>query len=198
MLSARGRGEVSSSRRGFTTIEIVVVLAVLAILAAVITRNVVGTVNTGRSAALAESLDALRQSIYAYRGDVRRYPTNLQYLSSPPVGAVDICGRPLPAAFVEEWRGPYTAQAIPGGGKKVGEARVLDALQGPGSPGIETAGLLSIVVENVDFTIAEDLEHAYDDSNAPDYGAGTVRWIDTAPTGDGSGTLYFGIAIRGC
>lgn len=196
---------VRSRRDGFTAIEMVVVLAVLAILAAVIARNVVGTVNSGRSAALAESLDALRQSVYAYRADVRRYPTQLAYLSTQPGSASDVCGRTVPPAFLAEWRGPYTAQMITASGLQVGDASILNGVEvvatAPApAPGIETPATLYIVVEDVDLAVAEDLEKAFDSEtiSASSYTTGTILWEDTGTAGDASGTLRFGLSIRGC
>lgn len=183
------------SRPGFTMIEILVVLAVLAALAAVIGRNVASTTQSGRSAALAESLDALRRSIYAYRGDVRRYPTNLSQLSAQPqAGALDLCGRNLPTAFRESWRGPYTAQTITASGIQVGDARIRDALESAAPQGIETPGTLLIVVDDVDEAIAVSLERAYDGDDTTD-AADVIRWSDA---GNGVGVLRFGVAISGC
>lgn len=175
--------------------EILVVLAVLAALAAVVGRNVASTTQSGRSAALAESLDGLRRSIYAYRGDVRRYPTNLTQLSTQPAaGATDLCGRDVPPTFLANWRGPYTGQTVTGSGIPVGDALILDALEGPAGQGIETSGTLFIVVEDVDEAIAAALERSYD-GEPLDFGSGTIRWTDA---GGGIGTLRFGIAISGC
>ena len=200
MLTNRRRIERRGPRNGFTMIEIIAVLAVLAILAAVIMRVVGGTVSTGQAAGLAESLDGLRESIYAYRADVRRYPTSLTYLSSQPASATDLCGRNVPTAFLDEWRGPYVAQQIDSGGITVGSSEIQATLEGPASPGIETAGTLTIVVNAVDSLVAAELERAYDDEtiSSGDYSDGVIRWTNTAPTGDRSGTLRFGIAITGC
>lgn len=181
-------------RPGFTMIEILVVLAVLAALAAVLGRNVASTTQTGRSAALAESLDALRRSIYAYRGDVRRYPTQLSQLSTKPTSANDLCGRTVPPAFLDNWRGPYTAQTITASGIQVGDATILNALDGPAGQGIETPATLFIVAEDVDRAIAASLERAYDGDDVVDT-AGMIQWTEDV---SGVGTLSFGIAISGC
>lgn len=198
MLSPTGRS-VRSPRRGFTTIEILIVLAVIAILAAVIGRSVVGTVNSGRSAGLAESLAALRDGVFRYREDVRRWPTNLSYLSTQPVAATDLCGRTVPPGFLADWGGPYAARTITSAGIPVGDAVIQDALEPSGAFGIETTGTLFIVVAEVDSLVAVRLEEAYDNPVAAGvFGTGVIRWTDVAPTGDGRGTLRFGMAIRGC
>ena len=188
-----------AGRRGFTTLEILVVLAVLAILAAVVGRSVVGSVNSGRSAGLAESLAALRDGVFRYREDVRRWPTNLSYLSAQPVAATDLCGRTVPPGFLNGWSGPYAARTITASGIPVGDAVIQDALEPSVVFGIETTGTLSIVVTEVDSVVAARLEVANDGAVAAGvYGTGVIRWTDTAPAGDHRGTLRYGLAIRGC
>lgn len=186
-------------RGGFTAIELLVVLAVLAILAAVVVRNVGSTTESGRTAGLAQSLDALRQSVYAYRADVRRYPTHLRYLTSKPGSADDLCNRTVPPPFLDEWRGPYTGQTITTDGIPIGDARILDALDFPAGHTIETPATLYIEVVDVDSTIAARLERAYDGETLS-YTDGVILWDDAGngSSGDRIGTLSFGIPISGC
>ena len=176
------------------------VLAVIAILATVIGRTVFPALVGGKSAGLAGSLDGLREAIYQYRTDVRRYPSNLTYLSSQPSSATDLCGRAVPAPFLADWRGPYTPQVITSGGIPVGDATIQDALEGPVGQGIESNGTLFIVVVDVDSAVAADLEAAYDDATLPAgaYTSGIIRWTNQAPTNDPRGTLRFGLSVRGC
>lgn len=179
-------------------IEILVVLAVLAILAAIVVRNVASTTESGRSAGLAESLDALRESIYAYRSDVRRYPRQLTQLATQP-GTTDLCGRTVPTAFQQRWRGPYTGQTITTNGIPIGDARILNDLVIPTGQAIETAATLYIEVVDVDSTIAARLERAYDGETLS-YSDGVILWDDAGntTTGDRIGTLSFGMPINGC
>ncbi len=192
MLITPRAARAAGRRGGFTAIEMLVVLAVLAILAALVVRNVASTTESGRTAGLAQSLDALRQSIYAYRADVRRYPTNLSQLSTPPASASDLCGRGVPATFLDEWRGPYTVQRLTANGIPVGDALILDPLVGPVGQGIEAPGTLYVLVVGVDSTIAARLERAYD-GEPLSYGSGVIQWSSA-----GNGTLKFGLDIRGC
>jgi prepilin-type N-terminal cleavage/methylation domain-containing protein len=190
-----------SRRAGFTMIEVLLVLAVLAVIAAVVTVTVGRSVQQGRSAALAQTLDGLRQAIYQYRTDVRRYPTHLTFLAAQPGSATDHCNRTVPPGFLNQWRGPYTPQAIGPTGIQVGDARVLNALEreGGGFFTIEQAGTLFIVVEGVDSLVAARLERAYDDETigAGSYTSGVIRWAADVGT-PGRGTLRFGLAVRGC
>jgi type II secretory pathway pseudopilin PulG len=173
----------------------VIVLAIIAILAAVVHREVVRSMDTGRTAALAQSLDALRQAVFQYRSDVRRYPTHLTQLSTQPATATDLCGRNVPPGFLNQWNGPYTPQVITTNGIPMGDAVILDALDWePKDTDVNAVRTLFIEVDEVDQRIAEALRRAYD-GEAGTFTDGMIRWVDG---GNGRGILRFGLAVRGC
>lgn len=182
-------------RTGFTLIEVVVVLAIIAILGAVLVASLARRPADAQAAAIARTLDALGEGVLEYRTDVRRYPSGLRHLSTPPPnGTTDLCGRPLPAPFRASWRGPYVGRVIPAAGFPVGDARVDEAVEtepATFTPG--TSGLLVFTVVDVDSVVAIDLEHDYDATE--DLGAGTVRWT---ATGAGQGTLRYALPVTGC
>jgi general secretion pathway protein G len=179
---------------GFTMVEVVVAMVLVAILAAVLIPVVAERVREGQTSAVAQTMDALSQAVAAYRVDVRRYPTRLEHLTSPPATAYDPCGRQVPAAFLDQWRGPYLAANITSAGLRVGDATVQDSLEtDPASFTTSTVGYLLIETDAVDEETAEGLDRAFD--GVDDLTEGVVRW--TATSG-GQGTLLFGIRIRGC
>lgn len=73
----RARG---SNCRGFTLIEIMVVVTILAILAALIVPRVVGRTDDARIAAARQDIAQLMQALKLYRLDNGRYPTSEQGL----------------------------------------------------------------------------------------------------------------------
>lgn len=183
-------------RPGFTMVELVVVLAILAGLAAVVLPQMLGQGREGRTAALAQSLTSLRESIYEYRADVRRYPTNLRYLSSQPSSANDFCGRNVPSSFLDEWMGPYTKEAVTADGIQLYAAVIQDTLKTePASFSPGQAGSILVTVDAVDSLIADELEQTYDGESSPDFTDGTIRWTGTSA---GQGTLEFALPIKGC
>lgn len=67
-------------QRGFTLIELSIVLAVLSILYALATPMVSRYLKRAKEAALEENLRSLRKAVDAYQADVRRHPRNLAAL----------------------------------------------------------------------------------------------------------------------
>jgi general secretion pathway protein G len=80
-ISALERRMTSASRsRGFTLIEIMVVITILGILAALIVPRVVGRTDDARIAAAKQDIASLMQALKLYRLDNGRYPTTEQGL----------------------------------------------------------------------------------------------------------------------
>jgi len=96
----------TGTRSGFTLIEILVVIAVLAMLAALVAPNVFQHVGTARDATARSQIELLGAGLDAYRLDNGRYPTTEQGLEALQTQPAT---RPLPS----NWRGPYLRKAIP-------------------------------------------------------------------------------------
>lgn len=71
-----------SRRRGFTLIEIMVVITILGILAALIVPRVVGRTDDARVAAAKQDIGSVMQALKLYRLDNSRYPTTEQGLQA--------------------------------------------------------------------------------------------------------------------
>lgn len=71
-----------SLARGMTLIEIMVVIAILGIMAAVIVPKVVGHTDTAKVSAVKQDLAAIKQSLILYKLDNHRYPTTEQGLQA--------------------------------------------------------------------------------------------------------------------
>ena len=78
------------NRRGFTLVEIMVVVVILGILAVLIVPRVLGRTDEARAAAAKHDVATLMQSLKLYRLDNGRYPSNeqgLQALVTKPQGS---------------------------------------------------------------------------------------------------------------
>lgn len=187
------------SRRAFTLFEILIALAIIALVGAALYPTVAGQLRRGRSAALAKQLNGLRDALADYRDVMLSYPGVLAQLTTQPgVGSTNLCGNVLTAAQLARWRGPYLNQVVAAGlGLPVGDATVRDTLgRIPTSPSVVGGiqpGWLLIFTTDVDSAIAADLEQQFDAT--PNYAAGNIQW---APTGPAIGTLTFAFPIRGC
>ena len=71
-----------SSQKGFTLIELIVVVTIIGILAGVAIANVKFAQQKAREAALRHDLFTLRKAIDDYYADKQKYPENLQALKS--------------------------------------------------------------------------------------------------------------------
>jgi general secretion pathway protein G len=99
-------GSKMGNRSGFTLIEILVVIAVLAMLAALVAPNVFQHVGTARDATARSQIELLGAALDAYRLDNGRYPTTDQGLDALQV---EPTLQPLPS----NWRGPYLRKDVP-------------------------------------------------------------------------------------
>jgi general secretion pathway protein G len=92
-------------RSGFTLIEILVVVAVIVVLAAIIASNVFRRGGTATDTARAQ-IEMLGSALDAYRLDNGRYPTTEQGLAA-------LWEEPTLEPRPTNWRGPYTRKAVP-------------------------------------------------------------------------------------
>ena len=99
-------GRPVGSRSGFTLIEIMVVIAVLAMLAALVAPNVFQNVGAAKDATARSQIELLGAGLDSYRLDNGRYPTTDQGLEALQVFPTI---QPQPS----NWRGPYLRRAVP-------------------------------------------------------------------------------------
>ena len=92
------------TRGGFTLIEILVVIVVIAILATLVAPNVFQHVGAARETTARAQIEMLGAALDAYRLHTGRYPTTQEGL-----GALWL----RPSGASEAWRGPYVRKTIP-------------------------------------------------------------------------------------
>src|SRR5256885_3469690 len=111
------RPRTARNRPAFTLAEILIAVAILAIISAVMIPTFAGRIATGEAQAFAAELGSLGEAIGNYRDNVGAYPLRLDYLVKlPPTSATEpmnICSGLLSAKQVSSWRGPYTTRLIP-------------------------------------------------------------------------------------
>lgn len=104
------------NRKGFTLIEVLVILAILAALAAILVPTVSNQVRKADVGRVTGDLTNLRTGIEAMLVNVHRYPGDIEDLVSPIDGTdADINGDPYPSGLISRWEGPYIDRSIADG-----------------------------------------------------------------------------------
>ena len=93
-------------RRGFTLIEILVVIVVIAILATLIAPNIFQHVGEAKTTTAKAQIENIGAALDAYRLDNGSYPTSDQGLAALQTAP---SSDPAPT----NWRGPYLRKAVP-------------------------------------------------------------------------------------
>ncbi|MEO6055418.1 MAG: type II secretion system major pseudopilin GspG [Gemmatimonadales bacterium] len=92
--------------RGFTLIEVLVVIIVLGLLAGLVGPQIVGHVSEAKSTTARTQIDLLAVALDSYRLDTGSYPTTDQGLAA-------LRDRPTRDPVPGNWRGPYLRKAVP-------------------------------------------------------------------------------------
>lgn len=198
----------TTRRRGFSMVEVVTALAIIAVLVGVITPVVTRRIRYAQATALAETFDALRVGIRTFKEHTTEYPGLLSQLQGRPdnvvVSATRACGGTMSAAVRAAWQGPYVARnpANPNLGVGTGEWRINDALVRVGPGAATDTARLFMNIPNVPVADLNRINEVIDGpagAVAPQSAgmdtAGVVTWGAIV---SGSATLSYGIMIRGC
>jgi general secretion pathway protein G len=92
--------------RGFTLIELMVVIIVLGLLAGLVAPRIIGRVSEAKSASARTQIELLGVALDNYRLDTGGYPTTEQGLAA-------LEAKPTTDPMPTNWRGPYLRKGVP-------------------------------------------------------------------------------------
>ncbi len=96
----------AQAARGFTLLEMLVVLVIIGLLAGLVGPQLLGRVDTSKVTAADTQIRMLKASIETFRLDVGRFPTAEEGMQALMV-------TPQDERIARKWRGPYLAEDVP-------------------------------------------------------------------------------------
>jgi prepilin-type N-terminal cleavage/methylation domain-containing protein len=181
-------------RSGFTLPEVLVTVAIVAVLAAIVVPTVTSQIGKGDDTSIVTNVATLRTGITAFVSDVRKNPARIQHLLVQPTSTDStIPAGTYGAAAAARWRAPYLAATLktlgntPQDSLNWGLAYAVDVLvdtaftSATGYIGLQLGGVSnSAAALHIDSLI----------DGATGQSAGSLRWLGTAPAVTG-GRLTF-------
>lgn len=175
-----------SRRAGFTLPEVLVTVAIVAILAAVVVPTVTNQISKGDDSNLTSNVASLRTGITAFVSDVRKFPGRLQHLLTQPLATDDdVTGGDYGALAVGRWRGPYQTGSLAAAAANatdsvlIGLAYAIDSLSDTSFTGTGN-GYVGLTLGGVaNAASAAHIDSLIDGGTGQN--AGNLRWAGVAP-----------------
>ena len=163
---------------GFTLVEVLVILAILAILAGVLVPSIANQVTKSDISRVSADLGNVRTGVEAFLVDLKRYPGDIEDLVDQPTTADStLLADAYPSGLIGKWSGPYVDVVLPndsslgtGFGASIHDDFVLDSINGSGYLGILITSLTRADFMRIDANIDTDTSTTQ----------GRFRWV----TGD--------------
>lgn len=165
------------TRRGFTLAEILVALALMALLAAVLLPTVAGQVLKGDAGRVVQDLEAVRAGSERFLTDIRRYPGRYSDLSAAiTVANTDVLGNVYTNGQVTKWGGPYVTKDTISASVETGfGGRITNAFDTVTNT--NAVPYLTVVVTGITGPDADRIDEQIDGPSANPRTTGLLRWV---------------------
>ena len=144
-----GRLPSSAAQRGFTLIELIVVVTIIGVLASLAIVNVRYAQRKAREAALMDNLHTMRKAIDNFYADRQRYPSSLQELAPNYIRKIPADPITKQVDWEEVMDDPYAYS--PDGGEPIPSETDPEAMSQPGVVDVKSRAAGS-TLDNVPYT----------------------------------------------
>lgn len=173
-----------SERRGFTLAEVLVTLAIIAIMAAVLLPALNSQISKGEVGRLASDLTNIQTAAQAFLSDVHRYPQTTAELTTTATGGLDINGVAIPSTLTAKWKGPYLSRDVLA---STGSGGTISTTFATVTPSGGSVAFLTINVTNIASSDWANIEAILDEgTTGATSSTGVIRYATA-----NSGTLSF-------
>ena len=113
-LCGKAMNESTRNKKGFTLVELLIVVIIIAVLAAIAIQHFTNTSQRSREAALRAELKNLRNVVEVFKADMGCYPASFDAFTAvnPPATCISVGGSSTTLPSVP-WRGPYISNVGP-------------------------------------------------------------------------------------
>lgn len=190
----------SGRRRGFSLAEILIAVAIVAVVAAVVIPVTFGRIDQASINRQASTLSTLAQATMSYHDQVGMWPSSLtQLTTAPTTSSTNLCGNTMAAKDVAKWLGPYVSFPITGDISIEGNTITAALARSPS--GVATAGVLQIQMifagpATSPPTTMTSIQTLLDTDSDP--ATGVIRWTSNTVGGITTVTMTYNLPITGC
>lgn len=188
----------TAMRKGFTLVEVLVILAILAALAAVLVPTVSNQVRKADVGRVTGDLTNLRSGVEAFLVNVHRYPGDIEDLVYPVAANdagtdADVSGSAYTTGLASKWEGPYVDRVIVDEGSlETGfGGEIQDNFTSTTDGGIE---YLTVAIHGIAQAEFDLIDAQIDEGNGTT--AGRLRWTAGATATDPDVIHFYALPIN--
>lgn len=152
---------------GFTLLEVLVALTLIALLVGALAPTVLNQLDRGEENRVVEDLRAVENGAKMFRVDVRRWPGDVEDLTTAVSGTdTDFDSNAYPAGLISQWNGTYLEGVLvadggtlsTGGGGTIQDDFVSKTLGGDTYLSIEVTNLTTSTIEAISLAVDGDTD----------------------------------------